>query len=150
MTTRHHPRDLRALKALFGELVHRVGGVDAASAALEYSKSHLSEAASLRLPGSPRVDHVAELEAIAGEPLVTAHLARLAGCLLLPQATETGCPHQSIAAVLRGSGELGASVAAALSDGALDRAEADLLVGALDTLLHAATQARARLAARRG
>lgn len=146
--TRHHQREHRALQALFGELLDRVGGVHAAAAALHYPASHLSEAANLAQPGrGPRADHVAELEAIAGEPLVTAQLARMAGCTLLPLPHAEGNDGAALAAVLRNAGELGGQVAAALSDGRLSAEERAALVAGCDTLGRAVAHARAVLAA---
>jgi hypothetical protein len=145
--SRHHPRDLRAIKVAFDTLMDLVGGVDAASAALGYSKSHLSDAASLHHPDrAPRLDHAAELELIAGRPLVTAQLARMAGCTLLPLPRAAGTAGAAIAEVLRGAGELGAEAAAALDDGTLTEAERAALAERLDTLARAAVQARAVLA----
>jgi hypothetical protein len=146
------PGSLAAFKTLFHALIERVGGVHAASAALGgYPASHLSEAASLHKPDrAPRVDHVATLEAIAGLPLVTAHLARLHGASLAEEARDTGCPVEAIAATLRSGGEVGGQIAAALADGAMDGAELRRLLAAVDALCRAADTARARLLARMG
>ena len=142
---------LAAFKTLFGGLIERVGGVHAAAAALGYPASHLSEAASLHRPDrAPRVDHVAALEAIAGAPLVTAHLARLRGATLAEAARDDGCAVAALAATLRGGGEVGGQLAAALGDGAMDSAEAREVLAAVDALCRAATVARARLLARLG
>ena len=145
------PPDLAAFKTLFDALIRRVGGVHAAAAALGYQPSHLSEAASLHRPDrAPRVDHVATLEAIAGEPLVTAHLARLHGAALAEETRDTGCPVEAVAATLRSGGEVGGQLAAALADGAMDAAETRRVLAAVDALCRAASIARARLLARLG
>lgn len=145
--TQHHPRDLIALKTAFRLLVQGVGGGEAAGAALRYRPSHLSEAASPHCQDRwPRVDHIAELEALAGEPFVTAQLARLSGCTLLPMPRARGEEGAALAAVLSSAGELGARTVAALSDGALNEAERADLVARLGALKRAAAHAEALLA----
>lgn len=147
--THHHPRDLVALKTGFGLLIRAVGGLEAAHAAVGYPTGRLSEAASPRHADRwPRVDHVAELEGIAGAPLLTQHLARLAGCTLLPLPRVDGSAGEALAGVLRGAGELGARTAAALADGTLCDAERRDLSQQLDTLARAVAHAQAVLAPR--
>jgi len=142
--------DAAALKTRFKALINRVGGLEAASAALNgYRISHLSEAASLQHQDrAPRVDHVAALEDIAGEPLVTAHLAQMSGHTLIPIPSMSGEAGVALAAVLRGAGELGGRTALALADGRItDTERAELLEG-LQTLARAVAQAQAVLAQR--
>jgi hypothetical protein len=142
--------NLAALKTRFGGLLKRVGGVDAAAAALGYGKGHLSEAASLHhADRAPRVDHVAELEALAGEPLVTQHLAAMAGFTLLPIASLQGEAGSALAQVLQGAGDLGGRTALALADGKISDAERAELLDGLQTLARAVAQAQAVLATQR-
>jgi hypothetical protein len=144
-----NPRDLAALKTRFRGLINRVGGFEAASAALGHSVSRLSEAASIHhADRAPRVDHIAELEQIAGEPLVTACLAQLAGHTLVPIPSMSGEAGTALAAVLRGAGDVGARTALALADGKVDDAERGELLEGLQALANAVAQAQAVLAKR--
>lgn len=149
MLTQHHPRELRAIKTRFDLLVRTVGGLQAASAALNnYPTSRLSEAASVNVADRwPRVDHVAELEALAQRPLVTAHLAALAGFGLAAHAPAPGCPQASLLHVIQAAGEMVASVAAALADGRVTPAERAQLGPVLDAVEVRLVRARAALAA---
>jgi hypothetical protein len=106
-------QESRAIKVAFRLLVEDVGGVEAASAALGYPPGRISEAYALHTQRAPRVDHARRLEALADNPRVTATLARLAGCTLLPQPRLSGDAGLAIAAVLRGAGELGGRAATA-------------------------------------
>jgi hypothetical protein len=75
----------RALKSLLRALIDRLGGLDAAASIVRVGRSQLS---SYGDPGAGNAfvpaDVLAHLEAAAGEPLVTAELARRANCALLP------------------------------------------------------------------
>lgn len=145
----HHPRDLLALKTGFRQLLDAVGGQVAASSVLGgYPHGRLSEAASVHNDERwPRLDHVAELEAVADhQPYVTSVLARLAGCTLLPLPRQHGSEAHALADVLRGAGDLGGRTATALADGGIDAAErADLLAG-LARLARGVAHAQAVLA----
>lgn len=143
----HHPRELRALKTGFGLLIRDVGGLEAAQAVTGYSHGRLSEAASVHNDVRwPRADHVAELEAVAGQPRVTFHLARLAGCTLLPIPVANGDHGIAIAAVLRTAGEVGGRAAEAMADGALDDTERAALAERLAALKRAVAHAEAVIA----
>jgi hypothetical protein len=144
-----HPRETLALKTAFRLLCDQVGGVDAAAMALSYPKSHLSDAASPHHPDrSPRVDHVAELEALGGEPLVTATLARLAGHELRPREDAlAGCARGSLLAVVAEAGGALRQVAEAMADGAICGAERAALAAQLDSLARAVSAAQSALAA---
>jgi hypothetical protein len=143
----HHPRDLRALKTGLGLLIRDVGGLEAAASVTGYSHGRLSEAASVHNEARwPRVDHVAELEAVAGQPRVTFHLARLPGCTLLPMPVAHGDCGMAIGAVLRTAGEFGGRAAEAMADGRLDDAERAALVERLAALKRAVAHAEAVIA----
>lgn len=147
MITRHHPRDLMALKTHFGTLVHRIGGFDAAEAALRYRKGHLSAAASVEHPDrSPRADHIAELELMTGEPLITAALAGLAGYELQRRGTGAGTAEASMLGLVAQAGETMRQVAEALADSAICEAERVALLAQLDRLGRSLALARAGLA----
>lgn len=134
-----HGQEYAALKVAFGLLVREVGGVVAAEHATGYPASHLSEAASLSKPERmPRIDHVADLERLAGRPLATVHLARLAGHLLVPMPDARGAEAEAVAGVLRGAGELGGRFAQAMGDGALDDGERAAMVAQAAELQRAA------------
>lgn len=145
-TPQHHPAALRGLKVAFGQLVKDVGGAEAANAVTGYPAPRFSEAASLHnLDRWPRVDIVAELEAIAPRPLVTATMARLAGCSLLPLAP-AGATTAAILASLETAGRFVTGAAAAMADGQVSDAERARLAELLGALRQAASRAEAALA----
>ena len=123
MPRQHNPGDYAGLKTGFRVLVQQVGGLEAASAVTGYPVSRLAEAYSLTSDRMPRVDHVADLEAIAPAPLVTFHLARLCGHILVPLRGRGGVAGEALATVIRDAGALGAEVVAAMADGRLSGAE---------------------------
>jgi hypothetical protein len=115
---------LRALKTGFFTLIERAGRFDAAATYLGFSVSKLSEAASPNQPARfPRVDHVAQLERLVGEPLVTAQLARLSGFHLVPREADGGAPVAAMARLLQANGSMLSSTGAALEDGVIGDAE---------------------------
>lgn len=148
MMRQHHARDYAAMKTALRALVDRVGGVEAASSVLGgYPTSRISEAMSLHHPERMlRVDLVADLEAVAGQPLVSAVVARLNGCVLLPMPAATGDAGLAVGAVLRGAGEVGARAAEAMADGTLTDAERGALADRLGELARAVAHAQAVLA----
>lgn len=124
------------LKAATRALVERLGGIEAAAAVpgCRVGKSVLAAAYAPSEPGSAAIDVIAALEAAAGEPLVTAELARQAGCRLVPlvEAAESDALILGrLAASMAAGGRLADTVARALADGALSpteraQAQADL------------------------
>lgn len=74
----------RALRTLTRVLVERLGGLDAAAACTRVNRSRLAEYYAPQGDAFIPADVLADLEAVAEAPLVTAELARLAGCALLP------------------------------------------------------------------
>ena len=85
----------KRLKRRTDQLIDACGGLVAASAETRAGKSSLANYADSRGCGAAAtlwapIDIVADLEKVAGEPLVTRELARLAGYDLLPMATVEG------------------------------------------------------------
>ncbi len=77
--------DRNALKTAFKQVVVMLGGLEAAASCTRVAKSQLSEYGSVQADERHApIDVVLDLERIAGEPLITAALARAQGCLLLP------------------------------------------------------------------
>lgn len=143
----HHPSDYAALRTAWRVLVKAAGGLEVASSVTGAAVSRLHAGYDPNQADRfARVDHVADLEAVAATPLVTFHLARLAGCTLLPLPRAAGQDGAVLADVLRGAGELGGRVAAAMGDGALDDAERAALVEQLGALSRAVAHAQAVLA----
>lgn len=127
--------DARSIVTAFHVLIRDVGGLVAAEHLLGYPASRLSEAASLQhMDRMPRVDHVAALEAAAGRPLVTFHLATMSGHTLLPVGRADGPEGAALAAVLADAGTLGARAMEAMADGRLDQEERKQLVTQLGLL----------------
>lgn len=142
---------LRGLKTAMRALVQRVGGLEAAATVTRVRPSQL---ASYYDPHQPQqlmpADVVADLEHVAGEPLVTAQLARLAGHMLLPMSPGFGSEARAIAAVFQETGELGARWASAMDDGQLDDADRERVLAELGDLQRAAARAMALLTAKKG
>lgn len=140
-----HPREYLALKTAYRTLVEGVGGVDAASAVLAgYAPGRIAEAYSLnRADRMPRLDHVADLEAVAGNPTVTFHLARLAGYTLLPVNPSGGPVGAAMARIAETAGQVMAEAMRALADGSIDPAERAALRSRLAQLGVAVAQAEA-------
>lgn len=143
--------EIRSLKTAFRALIQRVGGLDAAATVTRVRPSQLAayydpHQAQQLMP----CDVVADLERVAGELLVTAQLARLAGHMLLPMAPAFGSESRAIGQVFQESGELGARWASAMEDGQLDEAELERVLTELADLQRAAARAIALLSARKG
>lgn len=141
------PAHLRALKALFRALVERCGGFDAAAACTRVSRSQLHNYTDMHSDQFAPVDVVADLEATAGEPLVTAELARRAGWLLMPLPVGgEGRLSQNIAQLARETGEACASFVEAIgNDGRIDPAEAERIERELADVARVVGQALATL-----
>ena len=144
----HHPRDLVALKTAFRLLIDAVGGMEAAHCVTGYPTSRLSEAASPHHADRwPRLDHVAELEAVAGRPIVTAVLAHLAGQALQPQRSAPGSAGQVLVGVVKQAGSVVSTAAEAMSDGNITGRERSALREQLARLAADVDRAQAVLAA---
>jgi hypothetical protein len=145
----HHPEYYASLKTAFRLLIQRVGGFEAAASCTGASPARLHVMADLQQDDRyPRLDYVADLERVAGEPLVTSILAgathhRLS---LLPQAVR-GNELRAIAATLRRGADLAAEHAEAMEDGRLSDEERAELDQHLAAVAQAADAARAAIAA---
>lgn len=148
---REIPEAHRALKALFRVLLQRCGGLDAAAACVRVGRSQLANYTDMHSDQFAPVDVVAELEAVAGEPVVTADLARRAGCILLPVVDHAeGRLGQDMAQLGREVGEVFAAYAESLShDGQMDPAEAERVERELADVVRVATRALGSLRAPR-
>lgn len=116
----------RHLKRLTGQLVAAVHGVEPAASYCRIGKSQISDACNPNIAAFLPVDVLADLEEVAGEPIVTRRLARLAGFALmrLPESGPCGGDlHCEAGAVARESGEVVAGVCQALADGKVTAAE---------------------------
>ena len=136
-----------ALKTTTRVLVRELGGFEAAAAACKRSLSHIHRYADPHeadrfIP----VDVLADLEAHARTPHVTAALARAAGYLLVRQARPGNCALRSVAETLRTTGTLVANAATALADGHISPAERVSLLAALEAAASAIATTHATLA----
>ncbi|NKE43555.1 hypothetical protein HB662_02120 [Roseomonas frigidaquae] len=122
-----HGESLRALKTAFRRLVADVGGLAAAEACVRVSDSQLSRYYDQAdLATFPPADVIAQLEAIAGEPVVTAELARLRGYRLARLGqVDSSMLTAAVAEFARHAGGVPATLCESLADGKLSRAEAD-------------------------
>lgn len=146
------PEHHRSLKALFRVTVARCGGLDAAATCVRVGRSQLHNYCDMHSDQFAPVDVLAELEAVAGEPLVTADLARRAGFILVPMAAEgDGLLAQDMAALGKEVGETFAAFAHAMAnDGAVDAAEAERVERELADVVRVASAALANLRRGRG
>lgn len=146
MSHQFAPETYNAVKTAWKLLVGLLGGVDAASAAVDRAKSRISEYGTPHTDRFVPVDLVLDAERLAGEPLVTAALARAQGYALLPvQPRATG----ELAVVLA---ELGRDVSKLFGDAALalhhsepTPAEREALARDLDAVACVVTEARMHL-----
>jgi hypothetical protein len=116
---------LSVLKAATAQLLYKVGGPEAASLVCRASVQVLYEYMSInRVDRVIPVDVVLQLEAYAGEPIVTGALARLQGrTLATPDAAAVPAIGRSVAALVRHAGEVGAQYLDASADGRIDPGE---------------------------
>lgn len=137
----------RALKVASKALVAACGWGEAAAAACRLGPSHLSEAGAMHL-----MDRFLPLDAVvalerAGEAMpVTAALARLGGCVLVPvEARGAGELPALLARLGQEVGDVFAASARALADGQVSEAERAELAAELGDLVVVAHQALAAL-----
>jgi hypothetical protein len=113
------------------ELIEAVGGLEAAALHCRIRKSQLGDCQSRNVAAFLPQDAIADLEAVAGAPIVTRHLAALSGHVLLPlpqaEEDENGLLLSVIEAALRPASPGGRSVTAAEATGAIEQ------LGQLDT-----------------
>jgi hypothetical protein len=146
------PQHHRSLKALFRVLVELCGGLDASAACVRVGRSQLHNYCDMFSDQFAPLDVVVVLEAVAGEPLVTAELARRAGCILVPLAADgEGKVAQDMAALGKEVGETFAAYGRAMSDdGQVDASEAEQLERELADVMRVASQALSNLRKARG
>jgi hypothetical protein len=137
------PEQHRSLKTLFRALLARCGGLDAAASCVRVGRSQLANYTDMHSDQFAPLDVVAELEAVAGEPLVTAELARRASHLLVPAVADCDGPlAASMAHLAREMGEVFAAYATAMgNDGRVSAVEADQIERELGDVIRLATRA---------
>lgn len=141
----------RILKVRFGELVAKVGGIEAAASLTRVGKSAIARYASLN-PAEAEcfapVDIVRDLEAVAGEAIVTAALCTMADgtFVALPDAPAT---REDLLTLLarqaKEQSDTTAAICAGLADGKLDAADAEKILAELDQLIRVSAHMRAEL-----
>jgi len=124
------PVKVNALKTATQQLIGALGGLAAAETVCRVSVPVLSTYQSRNHPTvTMPIDVVLQLEAVAGEPIVTGALARLQGCVL---GRGEGLPGQdvgrAVADMARHAGEVSAGFIEANADGLLDVVERARLV----------------------
>lgn len=114
------------IKAAFRDLVKLAGGQERSALVLGISQARISEACSVNHPErSPRVDHVAVLEADADQPVVTKLLAQLAGQVRVAlDPSDPLDPHLHLARIIKETGDVTSAMSQALADGRISPAEA--------------------------
>lgn len=136
----------RMLKAASGELIALLGGIEGAAATLERGKSVVG-----RWVNRSDGDHwlgiadLAALEGVAGRPVVTELLCKLAGGLFVPHidlAADEGSPAWLVMQLSKELGEVSGEVAAALADGVVKAEEAETILAQLDDLDTVSAQLR--------
>lgn len=142
----------RMLKERTGELVAAVGGLEAAANFCRVSKTALGRYASLSVGDADYfapIDVIRCLETVAGEAIVTAHLASEAGgvFVVVPDVSAKGADLlQLLADQSRESSELTAAICAGLADGILTSDEARKAMREAEQLATVAMRMRAELA----
>lgn len=141
----------RALKARFGILVKRCGGYVAAAAGCRVGSTQLNNYASMFHDQFAPLDVVADLEDIAGEPIVTAEMAHRAGYVLVPvDAQGEGQLASSMAKLGKEVGESFGAYGDAMADGRLSPPEMERLARELADVAAAAKAALAVLTRKMG
>lgn len=136
----------RALKTAARALVSAAGNLEAAAMVTRLGKTQLARTYDPHTVDSAMpVDVVADLERVAGEPLMTRILAQMAGCILLQVDAAPGPEAAAIAEVLGGAGEVGRLWAQAMGDAALSDTERQAVTERLGRLQAACMQAIAAL-----
>ena len=143
--------EARVFSTLARALTDRVGGLDAAAAVTRVGRSQLGNYASLHDGQTMPVDVVADLEAVAGEPLITAELARRAGYLLVPLTpADDGPLAERMARLAAEVGQAFSAYAAAVADGHTTAEEEAHIARELTDIIAASQRALATLTARPG
>ena len=138
---------MRVLKTATKAAIAACGGGEAAGSVCRLGPSHLSEAASVHhddryLP----LDVVAQMEAVGEATPITAALARLSGCVLVPvEARGGGNLAELLAALGREVGDVFAASARALADGEVTAEERAELARELGEMIAVGQRALAAL-----
>ena len=121
--------DRLKLKAAFRRLAKRCGGLEAASMITRVHMARLGRYGTPHDPDFAGIDVALDLELDAGEPLVTAAMAALNGCILIPIPRATGDTRwlRRLSETARETGEAVAALGEALADGEITADEAPAL-----------------------
>lgn len=140
-----HPID-RTWKTLAHALTERVDGLEAAAAVARVGKSSLGFYQNYHHEQVMPVDVAATLERIAGEPLMTAELARRAGYALVPVHPIAGGQLAEVLARLgKEVGEVFGAFAQAMADGHATDDERAVIARELQDVISASHNALATL-----
>lgn len=149
MTPHAESQALQALKTAMRMLIERLGGLDATACCVRVGRSRLADYSNRNLPEMyAPVDVVLDAERVAGEPIVTATLAREQGYQLVPVGPAD--PRDLIPALreaAHGASELLSAVVDALADGSISEGERQQLIRHLEELVRLGLAAQACLAA---
>jgi hypothetical protein len=139
----------RMLKIKFGELVGRIGGLEAAASFCRVGKSTLARYASTVQADAEcfaPIDVVRDLEALAGEPIVTGTLCGMANGVFVavPNAPAGTADLLSMMAKLSGEfNDTTGAVCTGLADGNFSNVDAERLEFELDGVIRVAVGMRA-------
>lgn len=136
-----------ALKTAVRLTIQRLGGLDAAATCTRVGRSNLSDYGSLaHLDRHIPADVILDLELIAGEPHITAALARAQGYRLEPVAArQTGDVVTPAQRLMRAAAELSNQLLDALEDHSISPAERDGLMATAGLARQAADAVMASL-----
>lgn len=136
-----------ALKTYTRQLIHAVGGLDAAASCCRVGRSSLGNYQDHDSDQFMPMDVALALEQVAGKPILTGAMARMQGYTLTrPDADTAQDIGRSVAAVARHAGEASARFMEAASDGKIDNRERSDLRRHADELANAASAMQAALA----
>ena len=129
-------REYLTIKQATHDLIDACGGVIEAARHCRSTASRLSEAAS---PYSESrfaaCDQIADLERLSGQPIVTRHLAGLAGYDLVSRETRPATRQtvlEHLSQVIRETADVSATIARGMADGSLDAAERREIIREID------------------
>lgn len=146
----------RMLKIKFGELVGRIGGLEAAASFCRVGKSTLARYASVVHADAEcfaPIDVVRDLEALAGEPIVTTTLCAMADGVFVPVSNVPAGTGDLLGLMSKLSGEFNdttRAVCSGLADGNFCPVDAKKLESELDDVIRVAVGMRALARSIRG
>jgi hypothetical protein len=144
-----HAVKSRMLKLKFGELLGRIGSLETAAPFCRVGKSTLARYASTASADAEAfapIDVVRDLEALAGEPIVTATLCEAADGVFVPVPSGPASTGDLLAMMSTLSGEFNdttRAVCTGLADGKFCVADAEQLERELDDTIRVAVGMRA-------